>query len=99
MPNHPVPLPVPVPRSPDCHTPYISQATSGTVKCRNINVGSASVTTCEFPSITDLYLNPVHPLPSVTFPASALIPMARRSGLSAVVAAYDAGLSVPVVRS
>jgi len=44
-------------------------------------------------------LNTVHPLPSVTFPASALIPMARRSGMPAVVRAYDAGMSLPAVRS
>ena len=89
---HPVSPLVPAPRSPECH--IISQAPIEGVKQRFIT--NATVTACEFLSITPAHLNPLPPLPSVTF---GLIPLARRVGLSAVAAAYDRGLQVAVLRS
>jgi hypothetical protein len=42
---------------------------------------------------------PPRPAVSLRGHADALVPMARRSGIEAVARAYDAGLSVPAVRS
>jgi len=85
----------------ECHAAYINPGFPYNQNFMNYAPG----TTCSCVTIThtsadnSLAVILGFPLPSVTFPASALVPMARRSGMPAVVRAYDAGMSVPAVRS